>query len=57
MINTPLPYELQSIETTIEPLGTGSLHLMFATGVFEASELDTVRTQNDTSIPDLQMLL
>ncbi len=57
MTTLSLPYDLPSIEKTMEPLGTGSLHLEFANGVFEASELDTVRTQNDTSNPDLQMLL
>ena len=36
---------------------TDSSHFDFTTGVFEASELDTVRLQNNTSIPDLQMLL
>ena len=57
MTTTSLPYNLPSIEKTMEPLGTDSIHLEFATGVFEASELDTVRTQNDASNPDLQMLL
>lgn len=53
---TSLPYKLLSIENAIEQLDTGSLHFDFATGVFEASELDTVRLQNNTSISDLQML-
>ena len=41
----------------MKPLCTDSLQLKFATGVFEASELDTVRMQNDPSITDLQMQL
>lgn len=40
----------------MEQLGADSLQIDFATGVFEASELDTVRLQNNTSISDLQML-
>ena len=47
---TSLPNELPSIEKTVQPLDTRSLHLEFATRVFEASELDTVRTPNDTSL-------
>ncbi len=57
MTFTSLSYELQSIGKTIEPLNMDSSHLESATGVFKASELDTLRMQNDTSIPDLQMLL
>lgn len=41
----------------MKPLCTDSLQLKFATGVFEASKLDTVCMQNDTPIPVLQMML
>ena len=41
----------------MKPLCTDSLQLKFATRVFEANELDTVRMQNDPSITDLQMQL
>ena len=51
-----MPCELESTEKTIRQVDTDSLHFDFATGVFEASKLDTVRLQNDTSITDLQML-
>ena len=50
------PHDLSSIEKTMEQLGADSLRFDSTTGVFEASELDTVRLQNNTSISDLQML-
>ena len=54
--NTLSPHELQIIEKTMAQLGADTLQFDFAIGVFEASELDTVRLHNNTSISDLQML-